>query len=461
MHRVLTDKAILAAKPKPGPARNEIPDAALPGLYLIVQPSGAKGWAFRYRHQTKPRKLALGPLAPPGSDPPEPALDVPLTLVGARKLAREQALAVAGGHDPAAEKQAAKAAARAPQVQPDRDLVRVVAADFLRRYVKPRAKPSYYRSVDYILTKDVLPAWGERRIQDLRRRDVLDLLDAVVERGAATQANRVLATARKLLNWAVQRDVLASSPAAGVRAPTPETSRARVLSDDELRWAWLAAGDLGFPFGDFVRLAILTGQRRGEIAGMRRSELSDDLWTLPPERTKNGREHAVPLAPAAQAIINGLPRIAVAKTDPATPRHKGLRDLALSTTGKTPPSGFDRAKERLDARMLQIAKKEAADGGEDPDHVEIPAWVFHDLRRSCASGMARLGVALPVVERCLNHVSGSFSGIVGVYQRHGYTDEKRDALTRWAAHVVGLTQASPGNVKPFPNPTRNVYSREM
>jgi integrase len=435
MVTALTTKAVEAAKR--GDDRREIPDALVPGLYLVVQPTGVKGWAIRYRSEGRPRKLVLGPLAPTLAGPePAPVLGKPLTLAGARKVARDQLLAVAAGHDPAADRQAAKAAAKAPQGL-DRDLVKTVAAQFLERYLKPRAKPGYYDAVAYIFEKDVLPRWKDRRIQEITRREVLDLLDAVVERGAPVQANRVLAAVRKFLNWAVSRDILAASPAHGVKAPTEENSRERVLTDSEIRLFWLACGKIGYPFGPLAKSLLLTATRREEAAALRRSELSADgkLWILEAHRPKNSRRHEIPLSPPAQAVLDAAPKIAVEKDEKDMPRHGKVRDFVFSTTGRTPVSGFGRAKKRIDASMLSIARKEAVDRGDDPADVTLQPWTFHDLRRTAASGMARLGVALPVIERCLNHVSGSFGGVVGIYQRHTYADEMRVAFEIWGAHV--------------------------
>lgn len=438
MASVLTNKAV--EKADAADARREISDALVPGLRLVVQPSGAKSWAVRYRHGGAPKKLVLGPLAPiiEGEEPPA-VLGLPLTLKGAREVARQQLQILAAGRDPSEEKKTAKRKAKEDEGV-DRDLVSEVGAQFLLRYLKPRAKPGYYASVKMILDKDVLPRWGKRRIQEIRRRDVLDLLDAVVDRGAAVQANRVLAAVRKLFAWAVARDIIDVSPIAGVKPPTPEAARERVLSDADLRLIWLAAGEIGYPFGHMVRLLMLTGARREEVAGMRRSELGHNsgVWELPAGRVKNSRAHALPLPTQALAIIAGVPAVKVAKGEKDVPTHRGVRDLLFTTTGKKPVSGFTRAKERIDAAMLALAQKEAKERGEDPAEIKLSPWVFHDLRRTMASGLARLGVALPVVERTLNHVSGSFGGIVSVYQHHSYAEEKREALKLWAAHIESL-----------------------
>jgi integrase len=193
-----------------------------------------------------------------------------------------------------------------------------------------------------------------------------------------------------------------------------------VLTDDELKALWKAAGELGWPFGDIVRLLILTGQRRDEVGEMGWPELALEqrLWTLPRGRVKNDNGHEVPLSAPAIEVIEKLPRV------------KGC-PFVFSTTGETPVSGWGKGKDRLD---------EAA-GFDD--------WRLHDLRRTVASGMARLGIALPVIEKVLNHSSGSFRGIVGVYQRHSFADEKRAALEAWGRFVEQLVSGTPPNVIPL------------
>ena len=191
---------------------------------------------------------------------------------------------------------------------------------------------------------------------------------------------------------------LAKSPCDGIDPPSPKKSGERVLSDDEIGLVWQAAEKMG-PFGFVVQLLILTGQRRGEVAGMERQELdlAKRLWALPPARVKNNKRHTVPLSPQTLAVIERAPRI-------------GDR-FVFTTNGNTPASDFGKNKRRLDAMLP----------------ANMPPWCLHDLRRTCASGMARLGVSLPVTEKVLNHISGSFSGIVSVYQQHDFADEKRSA----------------------------------
>jgi integrase len=251
-------------------------------------------------------------------------------------------------------------------------------------------------------------------MHEITRRDVLDILDRVVDGGAPIAANRVHAAVRKFFNWAVARDILAASPCTGVKPPTAERARERVLSDDELRFVWQATDKLGGTFGPLVKLLALTGQRRDEVARMRRDELNLDarLWTLPAERTKNNKPHEVPLSNAAFAVLQNVPRIA------------GSPFVFPTNGGASPVSGYSEGKRRLDALLP----------------ADMPAWRLHDLRRTCATGLARCGINLPVIEKVLNHASGSFAGIVGVYQKHSFADEKRQALEAWGNFVAALVE---------------------
>lgn len=421
MTKVLKAKTIDTTKPDPS-KRLEIPDGGLPGLYLVIQTSGAKSWAIRYRAPGtgKPSKYTIGryPL---------------LGLAEARDAARAALAQVSEGTDPAGVRKAEKAAKN--EEPKDRDLVRTIAADFIKRHAsKNRTAGETQRQFD----REILPAWGDRKITDITRRDVIELLDRIADRGAAVMANRVLATCRKFGNWCVARDIIPASFAAGVKPVTRETSRERILSDDELRWFWKASEQLGEPFGPLFRMLLITAQRREEVGAMTRSEIDGDLWTIPADRAKNGRQHAVHLSGLAQDTLAGVGLVA------------GAAGYVFSTNGKTAVSGFSKAKERLDAMMLAIARKEVAQAGGDPERLQIPHWTLHDLRRTAASGMARIGINLPVIEKTLNHVSGSFGGVAGVYQRHEFRDEMKRALDAWASFIVTLTsERAPANVIEF------------
>ncbi len=398
---------------KPGPARREIPDGNVPGLYLVLQPSGKKSWAVRYRNaEGRTRKLTLDNY---------PVMDIGKARDRARKALAE-ARDAESPRDPAEEKVAAK---RAPKVAAaPADLVETVVASFLKRYAEKNTRASSAKEYRRVLDKEVLSRWAGRRLSSITRAEIHDMMDAHADRGAGVQANRTLAAFRKLCNWAVDRGILTASPCFGVKPPTAESSRDRVLSDAELRAIWRAADVVGHPAGPMVKLLMLTGQRRSEVSDLVWPEIDVGaaMWTLPAARAKNGNEHTIPLSRQALDVLATLPRIG----DPAR--------FAFTTTTRTPVSGFGRFKEQLDRAIT-------ADLGEP-----IPHWTFHDLRRTCATGLARLGIALPAIERTLNHTSGSFAGIVGTYQKHSYSDEKRHALDRWGDFVERLMSGQGDNV---------------
>ncbi len=224
MRRGLTMRAVDAMRPAAD--RREIADGYLPGLYLVVQPSGAKSWAVRYRHH--------------GADAQIHARRLSCHRLEGRPRARRKALrTVAEGRDPGHEK--AQARASRP------NSIESVAEQFIERHCQRVNRPKTARETERLLRRNVLPRWRGRSVDSITRRDVLDVLDRVVDAGAPIEANRVLAATRKMFAWAVERDIIAASPCAGVKPPSPEQSRDRVLNDDELRLVWLAADQIGWP----------------------------------------------------------------------------------------------------------------------------------------------------------------------------------------------------------------------
>ena len=295
-----------------------------------------------------------------------------------------------------------------------------VVDEFLKRHTEEKNGARWAAETRRILERTILPAIGDKAVSAVGKPEIHDMLNAVIDRGAPIAANRTLAVVKKLYRWALSRGYVDRDPCAGIAKPGAETTRDRVLSDDELADVWRAAEGMGWPFGQAVQMLILTGARREEVGAMRWSEidLAAKVWTLPAERAKNGVEHVIPLSAGAIGILAGLPRI-------------GKRDgFVFTTTGKTAISGWSRAKANLDDAILKAMRKE------DPKAEPAPGWTVHDLRRTVATGLAGLGVAMPVVEKILNHVSGSFGGVAGVYQRFAFADEKRDALDKWAARVA-------------------------
>lgn len=403
----LTDASLKTIKPQA--QRFEVSDAVVGGLRLAVHPSGARSWIVRYRHGGKQHKLTLG------SYPR-------LTLADARSASREALRAVAAGRNPSGEKKEARAASAAAE----RDVFERVYEEYKRRHIEKNLKPGVAHDTKKIFDRALLPRFGKKRLAEITRGDIARYLDDTIDRGAPAAANRTFAALRHFLNYAVSREYLAVSPANGLKPPVEEKARDRVLSDDELRWIWVAANEEAYPFGRMVQLLMLTGARRDEVRAMTDKEVSvaDRLWKLPASRTKNSRPHEVFVSDTALSIIEELPTI------------QNKAGYIFCTNGETPISGFSRAKARIAKRVVELAKAEAEKRGDDPEKVEITDWRLHDLRRTVASGMARIGIALPVIERCLNHISGSFGGIVGVYQRHKFSDEMRAAFQAWGQFVA-------------------------
>jgi integrase len=394
---------------KPDPSRRiEIADHGKPGLYLVVQPSGKKSWAIRYRRlrDKAPRKYTLDGFP---------------SLGAARKLAQDVLDKVAEGADPAEQKQLDKRTIR----ETESDYFGDVVARFVKRSLRPSnrtwresARVLGLREGDgddlQIVPGGLTDRWAKRRISEITKRDVLAVLDDIVDRGSPVMANRTLAWTRRLFNWCIEKDLAAVSPCAGVKPPATETSRDRILTDDEIRKFWKACDALGFPFGPAGKVLLLTGQRKGEVTGMRLDEVKEGIWRIPASRSKNKRAHQVPLARAALDILQSVPSIS--------------GELVFSLNGRNPATGWPAAKQRLDAAM------------------QVSDWRLHDLRRTAASGMARVGIQLPVIEKALNHTSGSFAGIVGVYQRHSFENEMRAALDAWADEVERIVSGKPADI---------------
>jgi integrase len=417
MAKALTVKALETLKP--GPARREIPDGIVHGLYFVMQPSGAASWAVRYRYQGASRKLTIGGY---------PAID----LKNARELAGAALVAVARGDDPAAEKKEAKRTSAA--VRPSHDLIENVCSTYIERQAKPNTREASWREVERILKCEIVRSWEGRRLGEITRADIHALLDQIIDRPAPILANRTLAAFRRVCNWAIGRGIIEASPCDRVKAPIMEQSRDRILSDDEIRFAWQAFEGAAWPFGPIAQVLLLTGARRDEVGQMTWAEvdLAGKTWTIAKERSKNGQSHEIPLSDAAARIIESLPRIG------------NGNGYVFTTNGKTPVSGYSRAKLNFDKAILEAMREVSS----YPNGVTPPErWTIHDLRRTAASGMAGLGIAPHVVEAVLNHKSGTIKGVAAVYNRYSYSAEKRAALEAWARALDAIVTGKPaGNV---------------
>jgi integrase len=377
------------------PVVYEVADARVVGLRVVVQPSGFKSWAVRYVHNGRTRKLTLGPFPR-------------IKLKDARKLGSNTLLKVHSGSDPAADKVEARRRAKTDSVG--------AAYEQYEKAHFPSLKASTAKEAKRLFATRILPKWRNRPIVSITKRDVLALLDLVIAEGAPTTANRVLSALSGFFNWAVRRDIIVASPCFGVAKPTPEKSRERVLTDQEIKWFWQACDKLEFPFGPLFKILLLTGARRSEVAGITREELDQvaHLWSLPGERTKNGKPHSIFIADEFDKLL-----------DQVATNHEFVfgRDK--------PPSGFSKAKLSIDKTMTKLA----AENFEQPP----PPWRLHDLRRTMRTGLARIGVVTEVAERCINHISGpSFGGVAGTYNRFGYPVEMEAAFTAWSTHVAKI-----------------------
>ena len=381
---------------------------------------------------------------------------VPLGACSAVSLAKAREAAaivmgdVAKGRNPATERKEAAAAERARRTR-NRLTLRVLIEDWNRLYLAGR-RPSYaaeaVRALHYAFVDHL-----DNAAEDLDRAAVVRALDGLTRRGrrkagggadkskGAAMTGRTAAYGRAAFAWAVRRGMVPENPFAALPISKSIARRERVLNDDEIGEIWRAAGHAAPPYGTIIRLLILTGQRRGEVAGMNWLELSDDLsiWTIPSERTKNGTIHVVPLSAPVRNLLKSL------LPDDANEAQRvigGLRAasaLALPGAVGTAFAGWSKAKRTLDKAITDARGKAAT---------ALAPWSVHDLRRTVATGLQRLGVRLEVTEAVLNHISGSRGGIAGVYQRHDWAAEKRAALDAWAAHVISVADLRPqaGNV---------------
>lgn len=388
MKKKLTEMAVDKLNPVAG-QRLEVFDTLTPGLALRVTEGGKKSWSVMYRvagrgdggNRGALRRMTLGAY---------PLVD----LKAARDRARA-AIDLADRGDAPSDK-------RRDELEEKRDST---VDNICGRYVALRLKPSVkkWQDADRLLRLHVLPDWGNIPIGDIRRRDGQKLLDKVSMKHGVGIAREVRKHVVAMFNWAHDRDEVAVNVLAGMQRPDlAYAERERVLTMDELKAIWASADKMGYPFGPMVRLLILTAQRRAEVSGLRRDWLLPDqtAFEVPASFYKTDRPQVVPLSAPALAIVEGLPKW-----------NSG--DFLLSTTaGKVPVSGFSKAKARVD-------KLSGVEG-----------WTLHDLRRSAATHMARLGVTAKHVEMVLGHVT---EGVAGIYNRYEYLAEKRAALDLWGA----------------------------
>ncbi len=450
--KTLTSAAV--EKLRPGAVRREVRDGGAAGLYLVIQTSGAKSWALRFR---KPNgasaKLTLGPLDLSRKEAVgDPVIGDPLTLAAARRLAAEVGRARARGRDVASDFRADKLRRRTVAA----DTFAAAARNFIEEHAKPKTRR--WRETARLIglaypidggepseIKDSLIArWRDKPISEIDGHDIYSVTDEARRLGVPglgrrngglsdARGRKLGRTLSKLFGWLVTHRKIVVNPTLGAYCPPPPEARDRVLSGSEIRWLWSASDKISPPFNTVFLVLLLTGARLAEVTGMVRAELAEEgaIWNLPPARTKNRRPHIVPLPPAARELIARVPVIA------------GKPGYVFTTTGRSPVSGFSKIKKRLDAAMIAVARAEDEDA-------TIPPWRIHDLRRTAATGMAEIGIAPHIVEAALNHISGAKAGVAGTYNRAQYAAEKKAALERWADHVAGLVAGRDAKVIRFP-----------
>ena len=400
----LTAAAVERLKP-PKTGQKEYFDELLPSFGVRVSYSGAKAWFVMTRANGKLMRFTLGR---------HPAV----SLSAARAKARDTIAAANAGLDPRRLEEQRRDLHDAEA----RNTFGLLAEEFMTKHVRQHLRPSTAREYERILFGADTKAWRPRPISSIQKRDVLELLERVDTRGSKSASSLSLAYLRKFFNWCADREAIAFAPTVRMKR-VPLRARDRVLKEDELRLILKAFDHEGGLFGPLFKLLLLTGQRRGEVAGLRWDELrdlqtSDALWKIPGNRTKNHLAHHVPLSPQAVAIIVATPPIG---------------PFVFSSTGDTPVSGFSKAKARIDQWLAQ----QVAELGTR----EIAPWSLHDLRRTMVT-MAndRLSVAPHIVEAMVNHVSGaSKAGVAGIYNRAQYSAERRVLACRWADYISQLS----------------------
>lgn len=420
----LTDAAVQRLKTQDGADRTEFWDTATQGLGLRVSASGGRAWVMILRTLQagvwKQQRVTLGKYPS-------------VSLADARQLALEARTRAEQGGDPAS----VRKEQRTELERDSRNTFSFVCDEFLTKYrgrQNRRPAPRTLSEIKRVFQSDLFDDWRDRPLAQITRRNVLDVLDVLVDRGAEVMANQTLAYLGMLFAWAVDRAIIEADPTDRVKKPGAVVTRDRALSPGELRSVWKATapteanhGDL---FASIVKVLILTGQRRDEVGRMRWSEIDGSTWTLPSARSKNRREHIVHLSAPVLAILNERN---------AEQEAMGMNtDYVFTSTGRAPFSGWSKSKARLDARAA------------------IAPWRIHDLRRTAVTRMAEdLRTPPHIIEAIINHVSGTRAGVAGNYNRALYLDERKAALEAWAAYILRLVgETEVGNVVELTPKTR-------
>jgi integrase len=375
----LTDKFLRGLKP-PKSGQLDVWDALLPSFGVRVGTTGRKSFFVGTRIKGKYRRITL-----------KPPYDQ-LSLADARERAKLIMADAQAGVGPELRKKREEAGTFG-----------AVATAFMQDFAHGhRTRDEMQRKIDVDLTE-----WRDRQTTEITRRDIKELI-RVKARTSPIAANRLLSLIGKIFNWAVKEELIQASPAIQIDRPGQETERERSLTADEIRIAWAAFDQFGYPFGPLFKMLLVTGQRRGEVAGMRWSEITADGWRLPSERSKNSKGHLAPLSSLAREILADVPEIG---------------ELVFRSHSDTPLQGWSRAAKRLQKLC----------GPMEP-------WHFHDLRRTFATHLRSLGIDRLVVSKLLNHAEG---GVTRIYDRYSADPEQSTAVERWANRLREILSGAP------------------
>lgn len=382
MHKRLTDARIQSLRAKA--TRYEVWDTE-PGFGLRITPTGRKSFIYLYRFGGRPRRYTIG-------------VYPRMSLADAREAVAKARVKIQKGIDPGVEKIAKRKAFR------DAESFADLANEWIERHAKPNRKT--WKADQKLLETDALPTWGRRKAKSVTRRDVIKLIDQVMDRGSPIAANRTLGLIRQIFKFGVQRDILDASPAVAIDKPAKEKRRDRVLSEDETRTFWhgLDKASMGEDLRIALKLCLVTAQRRAEITGVHRSEIDGDWWTIPKERSKNGKAHRVPLSPLAKQLIN---------------KASGDEYLFPSPRKEGP----------IEPRALinALAKNRDVLGDE--------RFTVHDLRRTASTRMAELGIRRFDIGKVLNHTDHE---VTAIYDHYAYDKEKKKALFAWDRRLSSI-----------------------
>ena len=396
----LTDLRIKKLPPRG--RRYELSDSN--GLYIRVDPTGAKSWVFRYVFDGTRKRMGLGGY--PG-----------ISLAEARERHGAAMKAIQKGVDPGAEAKAARAKRKAAPT----------VADLLDEFWEVElGKTPSGKERRRLVEKDAIPSWGRRKVTDITRRDAVLLIDKVRQR-APVGASRLQSVVIRMFNFAAERGMIEFSPLVGLRRPK-ERPRSRVLTDDEIKALWAGLNlenrdiDIYAPTKLALKLLLLTGQRPGEVSGTRWSEIDGGIWTIPAERAKNRQENRVPLGHMALEIIDAARMFSHPECEFVFASYKPGKPITRQAVTRAVDRHW---------REMGFAEK----------------FTPHDLRRTLRTRLAEIGVDDVVAERVLGH---KLQGVMGIYNRHGYDKEKRKALIAWEARLQEIL----GEAKPATNVIR-------